>query len=130
MNLTEDEKWLMMDLTDFNKSFKELVENIHFEHLAKSASEKFAIAEKLVVSLIDKELLQLSRSKYKKDSRGVLCLLKSDVLATSEVIHFMKHPSNWMSDHGLEDESIYFELSPTELGEKQLDILFGISNGN
>ena len=130
MNLTEDEKWLLMDLTDFNKSLTELVEDVHFDNLTKSASEKFAIAEKLVTSLMYKGLVQLSKSKYKKDSGNVLCLIKSDVLTRSEVMLFMNHPSNWMSEHGLEDDSIYFELSPTDLGERQLDILFNCGDGN
>lgn len=130
MNLTEDERWLLMDLTDFNKSLSELIVDVHFDDVTKSASEKFAIAEKLVISLIDKGLIQLSKSKYKKDSGNVLSLQKSNVLSHSEVLLFMNHPANWMTEHGLEDDSVYFELSPTELGEKQLDILFNCGDGN
>ena len=119
-----------MDLTDFNKSLTELVVDVHFDNVTKSASEKYAIAEKLVISLIDKGLIQLLKSKYKKDSGNVICLLKSNVLSRSEVLLFMNHPANWMSEHGSEDDSIYFELSPTDLGEKKLDILFNWGDGN
>ena len=89
MNLTEDERWLLMGLTDFNKSLTELVTDVHFDNVTKSASEKYAIAENLVISLIDKGLIQLSKSKYKKDSGNVICLLKL-TFVTSTVIDSSK----------------------------------------
>ncbi|MEP1382865.1 MAG: hypothetical protein ABJK64_03640 [Paraglaciecola sp.] len=124
--LSDVEKSILIDLTDFNSSLRQIVIDMHFEDTSISIGGKFENAYIAIKRLLDLELITLQKNKYKVSKKCELELINSEVLTVEEAEEHLGHPANWMSEHGMEDDSIFFEIEPTDLGEVALDTLFDV----
>jgi hypothetical protein len=124
--LSDVEKSILIELTDFNSSLRKIVIDMHFEDTSISIGGKFENAYMAIKRLLDLELITLKKNKYKVSKKCELELIKSEVLTAKEAEEHLGHPANWMSEHGMKDDSIFFEIEPTDLGEVALDAIFDV----
>ena len=122
--LNEVEKSILMELTDFNSSLRQVAIDMHFEDTCQSVGKKFETAEHAIIHLLEMGLISIQKNKYRKLPHNEITLVKSEELSFKAAIEHMQHPANWMSDHGMESDLIYFEIAPTDTGEVALDALF------
>ncbi|WP_415912129.1 hypothetical protein [Neptuniibacter sp. QD37_11] len=127
INLSKDEKSLLVELTDFGKSLPELISEIHSDSPALSLVEKYTLAINTVTSLVSKDLVllcELDCSSTKPYSANT-----ANSIPLSELSSFLNDPYNWSVSTSRDGKKSY-ELAPTDLGEELLDQIFGISSSN
>lgn len=122
--LNEVEKNILVELTDFNSSLRQVAIDMHFEDRCQSVGKKFETAENAITHLLEMGLISIQKNEYRKLSHNEIALAKSEELSFEAAIEHMQHPANWMSEHGMESDLICFEIVPTERGEVALDALF------
>ncbi|WP_199611542.1 hypothetical protein [Flocculibacter collagenilyticus] len=122
--LNKVEKSILMELTDFNSSLRQVAIDMHFEDTCKSVGKKFETAENAIIHLLELGLISIQKNKYTEIPNNEILLAKSEELSFQAAKEHLRHPANWMSDHGMESDLIYFEIAPTDRGEVVLDALF------
>ena len=130
MELTEEERSLLVELTDFGMPLSEVITDIHFSHPKASISQKYAMAEKLVISVLEKGIVCLCKLTLENTKDNVYEVNGTTIMAIDEVIEHIANPLSWVQYRDELDKSISFELAPTQLGEKVLDEIFAVNNGN
>ena len=126
MELTEDERALLVELTDFGMPLSQVITDIHFSSPKTSISHKYSMAEKLVISVIEKGIVCLCKLTLENTKDNVYEVNDSTTMTIDEVIEHIAKPLSWVQYQDKLDKSISFELAPTELGEKVLDEIFAV----
>ena len=130
MELTKEERSLLVELTDFGMPLSEVIADIHLSYPKVSISQKYSIAEKLVLSVLEKGIVCLCKLTLENTQGNVYEVNDSTVMSIDEVIEHIANPLSWVQYQDQLDKSISFELAPTKLGEKTLDEIFAVKNGN
>jgi len=130
MELTKDERSLLIELTDFGMPLSEVITDIHFSSPKASISHKYSIAENLVLSVIEKGIICFCKLTLENTKDNVYEVNDSTIMTIDEVTNHIANPLSWVQYQDKLDKSISFELAPTELGEKVLDEIFAVKNGN
>ncbi len=130
MELTKEERSLLVELTDFGMPLSEVIADIHLSYPKVSISQKNSIAEKLVLSVLEKGIVWLCKLTLENTQGNVYEVNDSTVMSIDEVIEHIANPLSWVQYQDQLDKSISFELAPTKLGEKTLDEIFAVKNGN
>lgn len=128
LSLTEDERWLLVDLTDFGKSLFELILDIQNDKPELCASEKLKVSEKLISGLQSRDLARLHKIILKRTKPNTYEPVNKIKMTDSEIKEYISNPLNWMQKMSSGDSDVCYELLPTELGEKALDEIFKQSN--
>ncbi|WP_022943676.1 hypothetical protein [Pseudoalteromonas ruthenica] len=130
MELTKEERSLLVELTDFGMPLSEVIADIHFSHPKASISQKYSMAENLVLSVLEKGIVCLCRLTLENTKDNVYEVNSSTIMSIDQVTEHIANPLSWVQYQEQSDKSISFELAPTELGEKILDEIFAVKNGN
>ncbi|KZN48135.1 hypothetical protein [Pseudoalteromonas luteoviolacea] len=130
MELTKEERALLVELTDFGMPLSEVITDIHFSHPKASISQKYAMVENLVIGALEKGVICLCKLTLENTKDNVYEVNNSTIMSIDEVTEHIANPLNWEQYQEQLDKSISFELAPTELGEKILDEIFAVKNGN
>lgn len=128
LSLSEDGRWLLVDLTDFGKSLFELILDIQNDKPDLGASEKLKISEQLISELQSKDLARLQKVILKKTKPNTYKPVKEIRMTDGEIEAHISNPLNWMQNMFSGDSDVCYELLPTDLGEKALDEIFKQSN--
>ncbi|KTF16850.1 hypothetical protein [Pseudoalteromonas sp. H105] len=130
MELTEEERSLLIELTDFGMPLSEVITDIHFTYPKASISQKYSIAEKLITNVIEKGIVCLCKLTLENTEDNIYEINDSTIMTIEEVTEHIANPLNWLQYQDKFDKTISFELAPTKLGEKILDDIFTVKNGN
>ncbi|OCQ23780.1 hypothetical protein A7985_07520 [Pseudoalteromonas luteoviolacea] len=130
MELTKEERALLVELTDFGIPLSEVITDIHFSHPKASISQKYSMAENLVISVLEKGIVYLCKLTLENTNDNLYEVNSSTIMSIDEATEHIANPLNWEQYQEQSDKSILFELGPTELGEKILDEIFAVKNGN
>ena len=130
MELTEEESSLLVELTDFGMPLSELITDIHISNPNMSISQKYSIAEKLIISVIKKGIICLCKLTLENTNDNVYEVNGSTIMTIEEVYEHIANPYSWVQYQDELDKSITFELAPTDIGEKVLDEIFAVKIGN
>jgi len=130
MELTAEEHTLLVELTDFGMPLSEVISDIHFANSNMPISHKYSLAEKLVLSVIEKGIVCLCKLTLENTTDNVYEVDSSTIMTMEDVTEHLSNPFSWLQYQDEMDETISFELAPTELGEKVLDEIFSVKNGN
>lgn len=130
MELTKEERSLLVELTDFGMPLSEVITDIHFSHPKASISQKYSMAENLVISILEKGIVCLCKLTLENTKDNVYEVNSSTIMTINEVTEHIANPLSWVQYPDESDKSISFELAPTELGEKMLDEILAVKNGN
>lgn len=130
MELTKEERSLLVELTDFGMPLSEVIADIHFSHPKASISQKYSMAENLVLGVLEKGIVCLCRLTLENTKDNVYEVNSSTIMSIDQVTEHIANPLSWVQYQEQSDKSISFELAPTELGEKILDEIFAVKNGN
>ncbi|TQF70130.1 hypothetical protein [Pseudoalteromonas luteoviolacea] len=130
MELTKEERALLVELTDFCMPLSEVITDIHFSHPKASISQKYIMAENLVISVLEKGIICLCKLTLENTKDNVYEVNSSTILSIDEVTEHIANPISWEQYPDKSDKSISYELAPTELGEKVLDKIFAVKSGS
>lgn len=128
INLSEDEKSLLLELTDFGKSLPELISEVHSENPSGNLVDKYDFAINLVTSLVSKGLVSLCELDANPGNE-VYSVNESNLITSSGLTSFLNDPYNWVSSISRDSKKQY-ELAPTDKGEAMLDEIFKVSKTN
>ena len=125
--MSDNEKWLLVELTDFGKTLPELISEIHSDATEDSLIEKYELAIGLVNSLVSKGLISLCQiDRAFKEPYSVESV---KTLTNDDLESFINDPWNWSSSFS-RDNKWQYELAPTNQGEAVLDEIFGVQKSN
>ncbi|GAA5441859.1 hypothetical protein Misp06_00020 [Microbulbifer sp. NBRC 101763] len=127
INLSDQEKCLLVELTDFGKSLPEFISEIHSDNLEMSLVAKFELAIELLISLNSKGLLALYQ--LKPNSKVPYSLENTRTLDGPDLVEFINDPWNWSNSYS-RDRNWQYELAPTVHGESVLDDIFRLKKNN
>ncbi|WP_444886469.1 hypothetical protein [Microbulbifer sp. JMSA008] len=125
--LSDNEKWLLVELTDFGKTLPELISEIHSDATEGSLIEKYELAIGLVKSLVSKGLISLCQ--IDRASKEPYSVESVKTLTNDDLESFINDPWNWSSSFS-RDNKWQYELAPTNRGEAVLDEIFGVQKSN
>ena len=125
--LSDNEKWLLVELTDFGKTLPELISEIHSDATEDSLIEKYKLAIGLVNSLVSKDLVSLCQ--IDSSSKEPYSVETVETLTDDDLERFINDPWNWSSSFS-RDNKWQYELAPTNQGEAVLDEIFGLRKSN
>ncbi|QFT54437.1 hypothetical protein FIU95_07700 [Microbulbifer sp. THAF38] len=127
ISLSDNEKWLLVELTDFGKTLPELISEIHSDATEDSLIEKYELAIGLVNSLVSKGLISLCQ--IDRASKEPYSVESVKTLTNDDLESFINDPWNWSSSFS-RDNKWQYELAPTNRGEAVLDEIFGVQKSN
>ncbi|WP_445362211.1 hypothetical protein ACJJIQ_13880 [Microbulbifer sp. ANSA003] len=125
--MSDNEKWLLIELTDFGKTLPELISEIYSDATEDSLIEKYELAIGLVNSLVSKGLISLCQ--IDKASKEPYSVESVKTLTNDDLESFINDPWNWSSSFS-RDNKWQYELAPTNRGEAVLDEIFGVQKSN
>ncbi|WP_152452928.1 hypothetical protein [Microbulbifer sp. THAF38] len=125
--MSDNEKWLLVELTDFGKTLPELISEIHSDATEDSLIEKYELAIGLVNSLVSKGLISLCQ--IDRASKEPYSVESVKTLTNDDLESFINDPWNWSSSFS-RDNKWQYELAPTNRGEAVLDEIFGVQKSN
>ncbi|WP_141398515.1 MULTISPECIES: hypothetical protein [Microbulbifer] len=127
INLSDNEKWLLVELTDFSKTLPELISEIHSDAPEKRLMEKYEVAIGIVNSLVSKGLVSLCEIACSSNEPYSVESVK--VLTNDDLEFFINDPWSWRSSFS-RDNKWQYELTPTKKGEAVLDEIFALRKSN
>ena len=128
--LSEDERSLLVEMTDFGVPLYEVLSDMRITYSDKSSSEQLNIAKSLVFSLVEKGLAILCKLTLVNTQDNIYEVTDSTAMSLDDITEHMSQPINWEQSEYALDCTISYELAPTELGEKVLDEIFNIKRSN
>lgn len=130
LKLSEDEQSLLVDMTDFGVPLYEVLNDMRLAHSDSNDSEQLYIAKNLVLAVVKKGLANLCKLTLENTIDNIYEVNDSTSMSVENIEKHMSQPINWEQSSDLLDSTITYELAPTELGEKVLDEIFIIKQGN
>jgi hypothetical protein len=128
--LSEDERALLIEMTDFGVPLYELLNDVRLSHPESSNSEHLEIAKNILLSVVGKGLVGLCKLTLENTKNKVYEVSDTTCMAIDQIMKHISQSSNWEQSTDAVDSSITYELAPTELGEKALDEIFNIKQSN
>lgn len=117
-------------MTDFGVPLYEVLSGVCLTHSESNISEKLDIAKKLVVAVVQKGLVGLCKLTLENTKENIYEICDSTLMSIDNIEEHMAQLINWEQSSDLLDNTITYELAPTELGEKALDEIFHIKQSN
>jgi hypothetical protein len=135
-DLTPDERSFLIESTDFEKQFWELIDHIHWAHEDLPLPEKFAIAQAVAERLLTSGIMRCIVIYYKEVKSGLWDVKKTLHVPNERVFNHWANPHFWGRNAGAvllgydDDGKTTIAIEPTELGERILDEIFNIQERN
>ncbi|MCL6416967.1 hypothetical protein MIB92_15000 [Aestuariirhabdus sp. Z084] len=128
--LSEDERSLLIEMTDFGVPLYEVLGDVRIAYPDSSSIDQLEIAKRLVYSVIEKGLASLCKITVENTHYNTYEVNDSMSMFVDDIKDLMSQAINWEQSSDAFDSSISYELAPTELGEKVLDEIFNIKHSN
>jgi type 1 glutamine amidotransferase len=130
-DLTADERQFLVESTDFEQEFWELIDGLHWAHQKTDLPKKFEMAQSVARSLLERGIMKCSIVYYDCDDGTHATVRKTIDVSPSRVYGHWDNPHFWGRNSGAgllgyEEEGYDSRvvLAPTDLGEKILDEIF------
>ncbi len=124
--LSEDERSLLIEMTDFGVTLNELLTDIRLSYPQVSSDEQLTLAKNLLLSIVEKGLVSLCRLTLENTKENVYEVNESTSMTMEEIEKHITKDISWEQSYDPSDRKIEYELAPTDLGEQVLDVLFNI----
>ena len=128
--LSENERSLLVEMTDFGVPLYEVLIDVRLTHLDSSKSEQLDIAKNLVLAVVRKGLVSLCKLTPENTKNHGYEVNDSTSMSIEGTEDHISQLVNWKQSCDSLDSTISYELAPTELGEKVLDEIFNIKPSN
>ncbi|HEX5720416.1 MAG TPA: hypothetical protein VF179_29950 [Thermoanaerobaculia bacterium] len=130
--LTEQERWLLVECCDVEEDFPQLIYYLHFAFPGLSIWEKYRLAQELIAGVVGKGVMEVDRIAYEEDSPGRLRIVSVTPVPLDELRRVWDHPLMWDPERvysapellGLSEGSPErLAIGPTALGHRVLEKL-------
>ncbi|MCG9771078.1 hypothetical protein L1D59_20985 [Pseudoalteromonas piscicida] len=125
-NLSEDERSLLIEMTDFGVTLNELLTDIRLSYPQASPDEQLALSKNLFLSVVKKGLVSLCRFTLENTKDNVYEVNESTSMTMEEIEKHISKDISWQQSSDPSGRKIEYELAPTDLGEQVLDVIFNI----
>lgn len=115
--LTEQERWLLVECCDVEEDFPQLIYYLHFAFPGLSIWEKYRLAQEVIAGVVGKGVMEVDRIAYEKDSSGHLRIVSVTSVPLDELRRVWDHPLMW------DPERVYYASGLLGLGEAALERL-------
>jgi hypothetical protein len=128
--LSEEERALLVDMTDFGVPLYELLNDVRLSHPESSNNNLLEIAKSILLSVVEKGLVCLCKLTFENTKDNIYEVSETTSMAIDDIMNHIAESANWEQSTDSVDGSITYELAPTDLGEKALDEIFNINQSN
>ncbi len=124
--LTNDERRLFAELSDSGIPLSLTLMEVRSYHPELTEGEQLQITKDVLKSLIDKGLVALCKLTPKNTINYTYEVNDTSTMTLNEINMHISKSISWKQYRDPNDKTISYEISPTDLGEKVLDLIFEV----